>query len=60
MIITPQEAAQAPTAICLKHGSKFAHLNELGRVYYCPIGREHWRHEKAASLYKPLRFPKGM
>lgn len=55
--ITPEEARAAETAICPRHGSQYGHLNVEGRAYFCPIGRQLWRHSQHRSgMYAPLRF----
>jgi hypothetical protein len=47
------------TTLCRLHRGQLTHLNEDGRVYFCPIGRMFWRHSKRPSEFlKPLNYPK--
>jgi hypothetical protein len=55
--ISIEEAKTAETAICRWHGSQYTHLNVEGRVYFCPIGGQLWRHSaKQSGMYALLRF----
>jgi hypothetical protein len=55
--ISLAEAQAAKTAICRWHRSQYGHLNVEGRVYFCPIGGQLWRHSKQqGGMYAPLRF----
>jgi hypothetical protein len=45
------------TTLCRLHRGQLTHLNEDGRVYFCPIGRMFWRHSKRPSEFlRPLTY----
>lgn len=47
--IQPHEIEGAPTAICVLHDGLIAsthNADEVGKVFYCPIGRQMWRFTK--------------
>lgn len=62
--ISPVEARAAETAICCRHNGRIKtdplQTDVVGRVYFCPIGREYWRYSKGDGGLKlaPLRYPK--
>jgi hypothetical protein len=37
------------TTLCRWHRGEFTHLNVEGKVYFCPIGGQYWRHSKQLS-----------
>ena len=48
------------TTLCRLHRGQYAHLNEDGKVYFCPIGRMCWRYMKRPSEFlRPLTYPKA-
>lgn len=62
--ITPEEARTVDlardTTVCRWHHGQHTHLNAEGRVYFCAIGKQLFRHSKLLSDFlKPLPYPKG-
>ena len=60
-MIRPDEAAGADRALCPWHSVKFIHLNQEGKVYYCPAGAMFWRYSKRTNgFHAQLRFPRNL
>lgn len=61
--ILRHEALGCDVALCPQHGSRHAHLNVVGKVYFCPLGGSagmYWRAGKRDAMHAPLSWPKGM
>jgi len=63
--IRPDEALNAPTAVCRYHDGRIRHTwaegDRYGNVYFCPIGQMYWRLNKHQNGFlEPLSFPKGL
>ena len=44
------------TTVCRWHNGQFPHLRVDGRVYFCAVGRQFFRHsEQPSDFLKPLR-----
>ncbi len=43
------------TSVCWWHKGEMGHLREDGKVYFCPVGKQYYRHQKwMAQFFKPL------
>jgi hypothetical protein len=59
--VTPAEAlavdVSQETTLCRLHRGQLIHLNEDGKVYFCPVGRRFWRYTKRPSEFlRPLLY----
>ena len=46
------------TTLCRLHRGQLTHLNEDGKVYFCPIGRRFWRYTKQPNEFlRALQYP---
>lgn len=64
-LVTPDEAKDAPTAVCRIHKGRIADQlaagDFYGCVYWCPIGGMYWRLTRHVSgMHMPLTFPRGL
>jgi hypothetical protein len=46
------------TTICRWHGGQHTHLSIAGKVYFCGLGRQYYRHTRQLSEFlRPLQYP---
>ncbi len=58
--VREDEARTAQTAICVFHRGLISQTGDtVGRVFYCPVGKQYWRYSKRRNpMYARLPYPK--